>query len=287
MRIGLDLPRKLLIEHEPARRLGRLQRCQRSAFYRRVRIALARLVAAPYRPPLPEDGDLLLLADGLWMRFKCREWVLYNLALRPVAGDTAYFLDPLLLPGKESGVGWRRTIDSGIPESASGRIRALVADGLRGGHRIADEHDWVYQRCHWHLLAALNGLRGIRRKGVRGREVREAIYQAVREVLMTTDEQRVVLLCEDIRRLIQNRCCYPKFRYLVGGLLRHLHHFRAYVRHPELRLPTTMGALESMHACMRVAVARVNSPAAALLRVRSYIRLHPTITCREHANPQN
>jgi len=266
----------------------RRRRSSPAAFYRRARAAFEYLAAEPYWPQLPQEGELILLVDGLWLRFRGTDFVLYTLALRPVQSNVAHLLDPMLLEGHESGERWQQVIAAAIGSGVLRRIRALVADGFRGAHRIVAEHGWVYQRCHWHLLSVLQGLRGARSSRVHGRVVREAIYQLVYELLVTTDEQRVLELSGRLRLLAQDQYLRNRrIRYLVGGLLRDLDCFRAYLRHPELRLPKTIGVLESLHALTRQAVKCVNSPAAALARAKALIRLHPTLTCNTPENPQN
>jgi hypothetical protein len=49
----------------------------------------------------------VLLADGLWLVFGERIWVLYNTAVKPVTADSAFFLDPFLMQGIEHAKGWR------------------------------------------------------------------------------------------------------------------------------------------------------------------------------------
>ena len=288
LRVERDLPRRLLLEKQPARGLMRRRRSSSAAFYRRARAAFEYLAAKPYWPQLPQKGELILLVDGLWFRFRGTDFVLYTLALKALQSNVVHLLDPMLLEGHESGERWQQVIAEAIGSDVSWRIRALVADGFRGAHRIVAEHGWVYQRCHWHLLSVLQGLRGAKRSRVHGCVMREAIYQLVCEILVTTDEQRVLELSGQLRLLAQDQYLRNRrIRYLVGGLLRDLDHFRAYLRHPELRLPNTGDVLKSQHALIRQAVNCVNSPSTALTRAKALIRLHPTLTCNTPENPQN
>jgi len=64
----------------------------------------------------------------------------------------AYFLDPVLLAGRETGNGWIEAL-SRMPTEIGNRVLALVSDGFRGLCHLAKEKSWVIQRCHFHLLA--------------------------------------------------------------------------------------------------------------------------------------
>ena len=100
-----------------------------------------------------------LMVDALWFRFNKERWTLYLRALRPTTRDTATFLDPVLLPGKENALDWRRVIAE-IPQPLKTRIKSFVSDGFRGSKRIVKEYRWIFQRCHFHLIAQLQVRRG-------------------------------------------------------------------------------------------------------------------------------
>ena len=282
------LPRHLLIGKLPARLFIARRRCSPTAFYEHSRRAFARLAKRPYWPQLPETDDLILMVDGLWFAVRGVESVLYSLALRPVHSDNAYLLDPIVLDGKEYEKTWRDAIGTAIRPDALPRIRALVADGFKGARAIASDHGWIYQRCHWHLLSTL-GTFGVRRcKRMRGRVARDVVLRLVHELLYEQDEQLVPQLCADLRELACDECLgNRRIRYVVTNFLRDVDHFRAYLRHPELRLPTTTGAMESLHALVRGAISRVNSPQSILNRARCLVRLHPPVRCNGHKNPQD
>ena len=288
LRTDRSLPAKLLLKKQPAAVLADQRHCSKSTFYRRARTAFDRMAAEPYWPTLPETENYILMADGLWFGFKGSAAVMYNFLLRPVCSNQAYPLSPVMLPGKEYEHTWRLAINQAIAASWQNRIRALVADGFIGAGPIAAERNWVYQRCHWHLLSSLEGMSGRRCRQTHGRIIREAIIRLVRELMETRDEQRVPLLCSQLRELAQDEFLRNRrIRYKVSNLLKDIDCLRAYIRHPELRLPTTTGTVESLHALIRPAVRCVNRPEAALARTRCLVRLHQTITCNEHENPQN
>jgi hypothetical protein len=285
-RISCSLPKMVLVDHEPTGRLSQRRQCSPSALYARTRHAFDRLVQQRANVTLPVGQDLVLVADGLWFRFQRREWVLYNMALRPVGADRACFVDPVMLEGKECGKRWRQALATALTPDQRQRIRALVTDGFRGGKRIAAENGWALQRCHWHVLATLRGFLGLRRKTTHGLAMRRAIYRWVREALQTPDEARAQELCRELIGLTEHRYCHTRLRYVVSGFVNDIDDFRAYSRHPELKLPRTISSVESKHDQMRDAVSCVRTPQAVLRRIRSLFRLKPSICCRPAKNPQ-
>jgi len=86
---------------------------------------------------------------------------MYVMVVKPIRSHQAFFLDPVLLPGKESYERWREALAT-IPPQIKKRVLAFVSDGFRGSKLITREHGWIHQRCHFHLLMAL-----IRRHGRR------------------------------------------------------------------------------------------------------------------------
>ena len=254
---------------------------------RRCQTAQKRLVRRLDVPDgLPDDNTpLVLLADGLWFRFRQLPWVLYDMAFKPVDLDTAFFLDPVLLPGDERAERWRKALAT-IPEHLRKRTRALVSDGFRGSKAIARKHGWVHQRCHFHLKATLASQLGRCSPGLRGIPVRRTIYRAVCEMLEPCSEDRLARL----RQLLLEQSRHPDCPRRMGGAvreaIRNLLHFRAYLHHPELCLPTTVCAVESMHNLIRRSVTCINSPQALLLRCRSFLRLQPTIVSNGAKIPQ-
>ncbi len=277
----------VLVGREPTERLRQRRCCSRYALYRRVRQAFHWLVQQPSAVSLPAETDLVLIVDGLWFAFQDRTWVLYNMALRPVMSDRAYLLDPVMLEGKESGTRWRQALAMSVSPDRHRRIRAFVTDGFHGAKGIAIDHGWVLQRCHWHVLSVLRVLLGSWRKTTRWRKVRNTCYRLIREALRTPNEARVQQICSELRCVTQRRLCPVRLRYVVNGFVTDVDDFRAYIRHPELRLPRTVSAMESLHSRMRHAVRCTKTSQATFLRLRSLLKLTPTICCRAAKIPQN
>ena len=288
LRTEKALPRRLLAKHQPAGQFIARRHCSPSTFYEHSRRAFARLAKTPHSPPLADADDLILIVDGLWFAVRNVESVLYNLAVRPIDSDVACLLDPVILVGKEYEKTWREAIKTSVMPEVLTRIRALVADGFKGARAIAADHGWVYQRCHWHLLSTL-GVFGIRRnRHLRGRVARDAATRFVQAILYERNEQLVQQLCADLQDLASDQCLVNRrIRYVVSNFLRDVDHFRTYLRHPELRLPTTTGSMESFHAKVRPAASRVSSLESILNRAKCLVRLDPAITCNGHTDPQD
>lgn len=280
-----DLPRRVLVAGRTARVLAADFGCSIAAANKRLRYSLEQLAQQPLAGGIP-DGDLVLLADGLWFSFQCRPWVLYDMAVKPVTENIAYVLDPLILPGKETARCWGQAIAT-IPDDILERIRALISDGFRGSRAIAREYHWVQQRCHFHVLAQLYNRLGIRKPRLPGQPIRLEIYAAVRTALGTASETELARATSSLRQLAGHTECPRRVAGIAREFLRDIALYRAYLRHPELQLPITVSTLESQHGRFRGAVTCVNNPQAVLRRVRGFIRLHPTITCNPAIYQQN
>lgn len=254
-----------------------------AAYRYRFRQALRQFVARPSPQKIPR-GPLVLLADGLWFQFDGRPWVLYLTALKSCRRNYAVFLDPLLFPGKEGATGWRHAV-SAIPPGPLHRIQALVADNLPGMRGLAQTHGWVLQLCHFHVLLKLQ----VRHRGVRyalrGGPVRQEIYQLISSALYLPEGVRLRRYLERLRRLSHADCGTPRIQMVVGEFLHGLEFYRAYLKHPELGLPQTTNAVESMGRLLREMLRSSRSgsnPGALLLWATGFIRMRSTMTCNGH-----
>src|SRR5262245_61450712 len=134
-------------------------------------------------------GPLVLMLDGLYFRFRGKDWVLYLMAVKPCHRNQAVFLDPVLLVGRENLRGWSQAITT-IPIHIHRRIRASVSDEVAGIIRLGRDQGWIVQLCHFHLISRLQNCRGRRNRRLAGRPLREAIYQLTRQALDLPDGPR-------------------------------------------------------------------------------------------------
>lgn len=253
------------------------------AYRYRFRRALFRFVSRPAPQRIPR-GPLVLLADGLWFQFNGKPWVLYLTALKPCQGDYATFLDPLLLEGREGASRWQ-TVVAAIPPQVMRRIRAIVVDNLPGMQKLASQHKWVLQLCHFHLLLKLQAQRRGVRYTLQGGPVREEIHQLIRGALELPVGNRLTRVLERLKRLSQGDCGTQRIQTTVREFLKGLEFYRAYLAHPHLGLPHTTNSVESMGRLIRELFrsSRAGSnPASVLLWVTAFIRLRSRVTCNGH-----
>jgi len=227
-----------------------------AGIHKRFRQTLSWFVNQPRKDLLP-SGDLILLADGFWFRFKKQDWILYLMALRPVKENTAVLLDPILLPGKESYENWSQVIET-IPERAKNQIKAFISDNFRASKRLVKKYKWIHQLCHFHLIAQLQIRRGKRKPTIAGRNIREEIYLTIREALTTTLKQRLKALKENLRILASSSECPKKLAMMTNEFLKELKRFRAFLIYPYLHLPTTTNALEVIGRIIRESCKTLN-----------------------------
>lgn len=273
--------RRVLVDGFTLRQLAsRHGRVATPAYRYRFRQALHRFVARPHQPRIP-PGALVLLADGLWFQFKGRPWVLYLTALKPCRGNYAIFLDPLLLPDKEGASRWAQVLTA-LPLGATRRIRALVVDNLPGMRRLARQHGWVLQLCQFHLLLKLQ----VRHRGVhyrlRGGRVRQEIDHLLRGALELPDGPRLRRTLDRLQRLARVDCGTLRIQTMLRECLHQLPFYRAYRQYPDLGLPRTTSAVESMGRLLREMFRSSRSgsnPASVLLWATARIRLRPAIVC--------
>ena len=261
----------------PVQAIASRRRRSPATVRRYLRQDFRRILIEPPASLVPA-GALVLLIDGLWSVLRGKCWVLYNLALKPVSSNTAWFLPPYLRVGRENVHGWKEAIGT-IPQEYAERVKALVSDGIPGIDLLARADSWLLQRCHRHLLAALDYKLGHPRRQRTVQQPGRGIRAAIRESLITRDDGRVAALCDEIMRLSGHPNCTLKLRYTAHHFVRHQQAYRTYLLHPELMLPTTTSAVESMHNLLRQAISTANNPQATLLRAQAYLRLRPTVTC--------
>lgn len=201
-------------------------------------------------PSVRLRGSLILLLDGLWFCIEGERWVAYLLALRSVSGETIRFLRPFVCRENECSSGWERVI-SLIPASLQKRICALVSDGLRGLPQIAQSHGWVYQWCHFHLLGRMANVFGTRKKTLTWMRGRRRTEYCIRTLITTKSSQEVEALQNTLFLLSRRAGCPRKIRMIIREVLRHTDALRAYLDHPELRLPATSNVMESLNSRLR------------------------------------
>lgn len=256
------------------------------AFRKRFRQALRRFVSAPNSTPLPK-GPLILLMDGLWFRFADKPWVLYLIALRSCQEQTAVFLDPLIIEGNEGFHRWEQAVAS-IPVEAKGRIRALVVDNLRGMEKLARQNLWALQLCQFHLMLKLQVQRTKPNRALRGGSVRLEIYRLIRKAIDLPEGAELYDAMDQLRRLERTSCGTKRIRAMVREFIRCVGFYRTCRSRPELNLPATTNAVESMGSVVRDMLRNRSgsSPRSVLLWATALIRSRPHVTCNGKIHQQ-
>lgn len=278
-----NLLRKVLVEKQSlfSPRLNRIVLTEAARSFR-LRRSMEQFLnsAAPNRVP---SGKLILLIDAIWFQFKKERWTMYLMAVRSINSERATFLDPILYEGRENYEDWSQVVDS-LPERVKNRIVGMVSDGFRGSSRIANSHQWILQRCHFHLFSQLQVNRG-RWKKLPDSKLRERICQAMRKIL-TTKTHLLKCLNELIHLVGRNDC--PHRLYAIGiELIRHHQEFRAYLNYPKLNLPNTTNSVESMNKIIRSSCRHLRTPNSLILRSKCLIRMRKTIVCKAKIFQQN
>lgn len=229
------------------------------------------------------DGYLILVNDALWFQFDGKRWTLYLAVARPVNENKAVILEPILLPGRENFKDWKKFFDD-LPKNIQSRIKAVVSDGFRGVDQIAKQHNWILQRCHFHLIAQLQVNRGYWKK-FPDSPIREEIYQTVVKLLVARDSKQI--LEEHLMLLIEKPNCPRRLKMIASEFLRRLHQFRSYLSYPELKLPTTTNSIESLNKIIRSRCKHLRTPESLILRVKVLLKIRKTMTCNPKIFQQN
>ena len=282
--ISALLTRILLLGHTLAQEGRNFRQLRSVSIAARFATALRAFVGIPH-PRLPR-GPYVLIVDGVYFKFARREWVLYLMALKPVRSRRMYFLDPVLIKGRERLEAWYEAIDTVSPDIKK-RIRALVSDGLRGFQQLAANEGWAHQRCHFHLLASLVRGKGKRRYLTQGSGVRDQVLQAVRVLLADGPTPKRERARRALRRYIDDPACPTYVRKHILELFEREQDFRAHLNHSRLNLPTTTSAMESTGRLVRKATRTARTSESLRLRAVAFLRLKRSVACNGHSHTQN
>jgi len=229
-------------------------------------------------PKIP-SGPLIMVADGMVRRITRQWYTWYFMVVRLPHTNRAVILPPYYAKGTETVREWRRAFDS-LPRQVLTRIVALVCDGHRGLVFEAKWRSWHLQRCHFHLLARIQGRRS-RWPSSRHFEEGKRIYALVTEALKTRDQKRldeILLILEEIGWTVSS----PALRLVLSGFVSHIDDYRTYLRYPKLNLPITNNTVESLVGLVTELTSRARGfrTAKSLHEwICALIKMRRTITC--------
>lgn len=194
------------------------------------------------------EERLIAIVDAMIFYWQRKKYTCYLILLKRSEDTHAIITPYYLLPGGETLRGWRYVLDQ-LPENTLARIKVVVCDGHRGPVVYACQHRWLIQRCHFHLLSAIQGRRSRFGKS-RHQEEGGRVYALVQECLRTEDENRAERLRFKIDDEAHNTTS-PQLRKILKGFVHYYQDFRTYRYHPKFNLPTTTNALESLNGCVK------------------------------------
>lgn len=229
-------------------------------------------------------SKLILVIDAQWQYFKTVKgkrkilWTLYFVSVKSTDSQKVTILDPVLKQGKENAAVWRQVLNE-LPIGIKKRVISVVSDGLRGIENIADDNGWILQRCHFHLLSALQKRRG-KRASTPGRKVRQETYYTVKLALAYDSKSRLNVMCKRLANLAKEPECPVAMRMIVREFLRHFNDYRAYLEYPELNLPTTVNVMESNNSFVRSKTKKINTPEAWHRWAVACARIKSKFTCK-------
>jgi len=231
-------------------------------------------------------GQYILIGDGLWYRLDNQDWVLYLFLLKPRRRNYAYLLDPLILPGKESFANWQMAIET-IPNNIKERILAFVSDAFRASDKIIRHYQWLHQLCHFHLIAELQKRRGRKKKTIAGKSIREAIYQIIVQLLQADQPKQIKRLKAQLQRLTAKSECPGKLGMIAREFLKHFDKYQTFLNRPDLTIPRTTSAAESLGKLIRRRTRPLNTPQAIQEWATAFVRLKRTMNCNGQNSIKN
>jgi len=222
-------------------------------------------------------GQYILLGDGAGYTFKDQDWTLYVFLLKPRKRNYAYVLDPIMIQGKESFITWKQAIDN-IPKDIRKQIVAFVSDNFHASKKIAHHYEWIHQLCHFHLIKELHRRRG-KRKKLDNQTLRERIYITICQMLKTNNHEKVTNLAKELANLYKHPKCPFKFRMMIKEFIRTRERYLAYLNYPQLTIPRTNNASESLVNLIRKRTERLKSAKSVERWAKVSTRLKNKMIC--------
>ncbi len=204
-------------------------------------------------PTLPTRPPLIAVADAMIQRLEGTWYTFYFILIRR-AGERAAFVAPLSVrSGAEGYEGWRAAFARLSPRTLAA-IRALVCDGRVGLVAYARQRAWHVQRCHVHLLARLHKFRTWHRASPYYEEGQR--LSALVHSLLVDPHETAVAEALPLLNAAAHATRSRAVRSILSGFARNYPDYRTYLMHPELVLPRTSNAVESVIASVRALLYR-------------------------------
>lgn len=205
--------------------------------------------ALAWKELIQTSGSLVAVIDGIWHYVQKEKYTIYIILLRPVEDNEAIIVPFFFYPGHESVAGWRHAL-AALPRELENRIVAVVSDGATSiMSLIKKEKHWIIQRCHFHLIAAIQHYISTGPRS-RNREHAERIMRTVQAILGTDQPEALLILLADLK-ILYHQSRSRGLRRVLRGFMADVDEYHAYLKYPELHLPATSNAAESLIQCAR------------------------------------
>lgn len=235
----------------PIRTLAQRRHCGKDHIQIIVRRSLETFIKDQHSlwiQPLNEPGQLIAIADAIWYHVGNEFYTIYAILLRPTDQHEAIICPPVVIRGREDLDGWSMAVDT-LPEHLKTRILALVCDGATSLMALARHRHWIVQRCHFHLIAAVQNYLTT---GSRSHHQPYAlsVMRIVQHLLRTNNPHTVKRLCIELMR-IHDRSRSRGLRRVLRGFITDHNDYHTYLNYPGLNLPSTSNTAESWIQCIR------------------------------------
>ncbi len=235
----------------PLRVLAQQRNCKKSVLQTKLQRSLKIYIQKNqerWKRAFHQSGCLIAVADAIWYRVAGQKHTIYVILLRPVCSPRAVICPPLILPGHEDAWGWQQAFER-LPPKIKTRISALICDGGTGLIITARSHGWLIQRCHFHLISAVqNYLTTGPRSAQRAYALQ--VLRTAQGLLRTNKPKELLPILTELTE-IRGRSASRGLRRVLGGLLQNYSDYHTYLKHPQLNLPTTSNSAESFIQCIR------------------------------------
>ncbi len=206
-------------------------------------------------PDLPSREPLIAVADAMIITIDHQVYIYYLILVRRIRENQAVIAPFSVGKGMESYQGWWEAFAK-LPPPTLGSIVALVCDSHLGLQFVGHHRGWIVQQCNFHLIARIQGRRS---HGIhsRHRALGAYLYRLVTEALTNPDEEAILDHLREIWEIAQHTSSKNLKRYLVG-FTRKYWEYRSYLQYPQLHLPRTTNAAESLVGSVRKLCARAH-----------------------------
>lgn len=199
-------------------------------------------------PILPRQKPLIAMADAMVCCIDETWYTFYFIVVKKPQQQYATIVRPYVRKGTEVWLGWYEAFKR-LPIKTKAAIVALVCDGHIGLVSTAKREGWIIQRCHFHLIARLQSRRSKWRYS-RHRKEGTMLYSLIKRVLVNSSSADILSYIEELRLFSRSAASW-ELRTLLKGFTKHYQDYRSYLEYPNLNLPRTSNAIESMIGSIR------------------------------------